>query len=156
MTVFVGVDPGGTWTGIIARESDRLLDAEILHRTPGEPDVGWAARVIATIDILAAEHEHGPSGLVVAVETVVAPTGHLGKINLSGLLGTAMIFGAIIGRYPAAVTVAPAGHGSAGLAAYPHGLRTQREKVGTGQWRHARSAWDIAGAAQYLARVDTR
>jgi hypothetical protein len=156
VTVFVGVDPDGTWTGIVARKGDLLLDAEIVHRDPDEPDIRWATRVISAIDGLAAEHEHGPSGLVVAVESVDAPTGQRGSIDVTGLLGAAVVFGAVLGRYPAAMTVAPGGHGSAALPAYPPGLRTHPGKGGGGKWSHARSAWDIAGTAQYLARVDAQ
>lgn len=152
MTTFVGVDPGGTWTGLVARRGDHLLDAAVLRREVGQPDVRWVARVLWEIEVLSG----GPDPVVVAVESVVAPTGRLGMISLEGLIGCAAVYGAIIGEYPEAVTVSPGGHGSAVLAAYPPALRARGETAGTGRWRHARSAWDIAGAAQFLTRVGAK
>lgn len=149
--IFVGVDPGGTWTGLVARRGDELLDFAVLRREARQPDVRWVARVLSEIEYL-----RGPDPVVLAVESVVAPTGRLGMISLEGLLGAAMVLGAVLGEYPEAVTVSPGGHGSAVLAAYPPGLRAQGETAGTGRWRHARSAWDIAGAAQFLVRVSAR
>lgn len=153
MTIFVGVDPGGTWTGLVARRADQLLDAAVLRRETGEPDIRWIGRIMQEIETLVAG---GGASPVVAIESVVAPTGRLGMISLEGLLGAAMVFGAVLGEYPEAVTVSPGGHGSAVLAAYPPGLRAGGETAGTGRRRHARSAWDIAGAAQFLVRVGAR
>lgn len=94
-------------------------------------------------------HFDPPStGRLVAIEDIVHPSPHLGLANMEGLLHTAQVLGALRSTFPAAVLVRPGGHGSAPLASYPPELVGDREPKGTGKLRHARSAWDVAGAVK--------
>jgi hypothetical protein len=151
----LGVDPGGTWTGLVARRGDELVEFAVLRRPAGQDDRTWVSRVLEESRWLAALRATGEP-MLVAVESLNPPIGRMGMITLTGLIGAAAVYGAVLGEYPAAVTVAPGGHGSAPLGAYPQQLRGAREKQGTGRWRHARSAWDVAGAAVFLAKVTAR
>lgn len=148
----LGVDPGGTWTGLVARRGEDLVEFSVLRRPAGQDDRTWVTRVLEETRILASLRRTGEP-LVVAVESLNPPIGRMGMISLAGLIGAAAVYGALLGEYPSAVTVSPGGHGSAPLGAYPLALRGAREKTGTGRWRHARSAWDVAGAGVFLVRM---
>jgi len=148
----VGVDPGANETGVVARRGGELLAAEIVSRGRA-PDGQYLALVLACVGAMVQLCD----AAVVAVEGLVHPRayrgGDLQMVNVSGLLGTAAVYGAVLARWPSAVVVAPAGHGSSPLAAYPQALLGRNERRGTGRRRHARSAWDIAGAAARLGVV---
>lgn len=103
--------------------------------------------------------EHGMVAL--GVEDVVRPKSRRRgdpsgaaphQINPEALLGTAWLGGAVTGRYPGAVIVAPSGNGSNPELCYPEGIRKGRRNLG-GPPEHARSAWDVAGAALWHART---
>jgi hypothetical protein len=143
----VGVDPGGTYTGVIARHGPRLLYGATVTRDGTVPD--YLVEVCATIDraVDAVHRELNTASPGVAVEDLNEPTPHLGLTNLKGLIGAAQVLGAVLCTHPDAVIVAPGGHGSAPLATYPPALVGDREVVGTGKARHMRSAFDVAGAA---------
>jgi hypothetical protein len=146
----VGVDPGGRSTGICARGNDVVLVSVLIPR-PGRDPLPRSAdlrRVVVIIEAVCRQLRAAGWTPHVAVEDVVAPNPHLGMSNPVGLLGTAMVLGAVLSRWPGAAIVAPKGHGSAPLAAYPTELVGPTETAGTGKRRHLRSAWDIAGAAE--------
>lgn len=152
MTPVVGIDPGGTNTGIVVREGDRLWFASTLHRAL-RPLPEYIADVLRVVD----EAQHRP-GLPIAVEDVTPPTGfrngQRAPIDPASLIGTAAVLGAVLARYPDAVVVPPGGHGSGPAGAYPPELIGPREgKALTGRLRHCRSAWDVAGAARLVARI---
>ena len=165
--VIVGVDPGGRVTGIVARHRDRLIAHDVIARDGRVnartiADAGYAWRVLSGVEDayhqaskLARQIAFNPVGLrlCVAVEGLTPPTPHRGMTNPAGTLAAAVVLGAVLGRWPGAVVVPPGGHGAGPLAAYPAELAGPGEKAGTGVLRHARSAWDVAGAAVTLLRV---
>ena len=158
MTPIVGVDPGQRSTGIVTRDG-----AELLAHLVVEAEDSWElGRYIAVVT----EAVHTQWWLVedralragpprIAVEDVTRPNvWHQGKRQLldpTAAIETAKVMGAIVGRWPRAVVVAPAGNGKSPLAAYPPELVGPRETTRSGgRRRHARSAWDIAGAGAKL------
>jgi hypothetical protein len=145
-TPVIGVDPGGRETGVILRAGPELIRGVVVVR-----DDGWAdylADVCGLLDELGAGG--GRHVARVMVEEVTPPTGfRRGKaepINVAGIIGTAMVAGAVLARFPEAILVHAAGHGSGPLAAYPPALVGAREKRGGGRLRHCRSAWDVSYA----------
>lgn len=152
MTAVVGVDPGGRQTGVVARDESGFVWAATITRDDAgsTPGVDYFGEVVAAVTDAAGRL----SGTVlVAVEGVVHPNGHVRMMNVTGLLGTAMVLGALMQEFPAAVVVPPGGHGAGPLDAYPAVLRGPRELKGKGRFRHVRSAWDIAEAGAFVARI---
>lgn len=160
--VVIGVDPGGRQTGIVVRYGDNCLAADLVTRDGPEafPGADYLAEVVDAIgglivygrDQICGDDTCAPA--VVAVEGVVHPSGHVRMINAAGLLGTATVLGAVLAHYPAALVVPPAGNGAGPRSAYPAVLWPPTEKRGTGRCRHLRSAWDIAEAGAFLARLE--
>lgn len=157
--VVLGIDPGGHCTGLVLRVGGLAHWAELVtNDTRGITD-DYLAEIIDAATLAVS----GALGSVdfVAVEDVVAPGGFahgaVAFVNVKGLLDTAQVIGALRwwGRCSTnrLVFVAPCGHGSAPLATYPAQLVGPNEPKGTGKLRHARSAWDIAGAAVEQARI---
>lgn len=170
----VALDPGGRYAGLVlvhqpaAGRPARLVRAAVLTRhRPAHADrfgrwmtapvdlAGWLARQLDAVDqaagVTVLEQLPPP---IVAVEAVTPPAGAPGIISLAGLLATTATVGAILGRWPAAVLVPPAGHGSGPPSAYPPLLRPKAARLG-GPSTHARSAWDIATTALARARFAT-
>ena len=149
--VVLGCDPGGSATGLVLVQGDRLLD----HRVVRQP--GSSLRADYVQDVLAAAErmvERVYCSLV-AIELVTAPVPHMGTIAVGGLLGAAAIAGALIAFAGDrdVILVPPQSYGSAPLAAYPPKLIGPRERSGSGVLRHARSAWDVAHAGLRLWRA---
>lgn len=156
MSAVVGIDPGGKGTGIVARDGARLIYHKVVVRNSGRSMTAYICEVVDGIDLMGFDLRHGGFSVsrpLVAVEDVGAPSPHMGTISVSGLLGTAQVLGAVLHAYPDAIVVPPGGHGSAPLISYPRELVGAREKKGTGEKRHLRSAWDVAGAAVLLDRI---
>ncbi len=172
--VALGVDPGGDSTGFAVRAGDRVLAHAVVARDGdetgprglgiGPPRPGsYLSDVAETLAELAAEHDPD----VVGIEGLVKPNPHANRRNGSSiidvrpLLATALVLGHLAARCPAAVWVPPGGHGSLLLAAYPAELITPGERrhglnraaPQNTPLRHARSAYDVAGAASLLARL---
>jgi hypothetical protein len=144
----LAVDPGGAESGIVVRDRDDLLWHAVLLRKR-RPLVPYLLDVVAaTVD--AAD---STSPTIVAVEGVNEPNPHMGMTSVRGLIDTAAVLGALLGQWPHAIVVDPAGHGSGPLGAYPPRLVGAQEQRGAGLLRHARSAWDLAQAATVLARL---
>ena len=118
------------------RDGDDLIDWLLLERK-GRPLDDLIADVVAQVK--------GCQSLI-AVEELVHPTPHMGLANVRGLLDTAQILGAVVAVGMLVVRVRPAKFGTAPLASYPAALVGEREVSGKGRLRHARAAWDIAGA----------
>ena len=156
--VVVGVDPGGRQTGLVVRWGDELLAADLITRDGPEvfPGAAYLIEVIDAVGGLAvyAGQEAPDARRVIAVEGVVHPSGHVRMINAAGLLGTATVLGAILASWPAALVVPPAKHGGGPRQAYPNPIWPPGDKKGTGRYRHVRSAWDIAEAGAFLARLE--
>lgn len=157
----IGVDPGGSETGIVARAGDTLL-AHWLIRKASSSD--YRREMLGALDA-AVQHVTRRTDVlppVLGIESVQAPNPHATKgkpINVTGLLRTGEVIGwlqqAHATRYLRLqlIMVKPGQHGGAPLYAYPGELIGPRERNGAGQLRHVRSAWDIAAAAAYEARL---
>jgi hypothetical protein len=146
----LAVDPGARGTGVIVRKGNQLVAYHLVERAdPGLfPGAAYLREVNAVIGQLG-----GWRPDLLAIEDLRAPNPHLGLTNVTGALGAAMVLGAILDRWADVLLVAPGGHGSGLLLAYPAELRGPRERKGTGVRRHLRSAWDIAGAAATQIRM---
>lgn len=166
---WVGVDPGGRDTGIVLRHAGRAVGAYVVTRTgpPGADLDDWAegdwdaylGEVLGTVDQLldVARRLDGGQPGAVAVEGLRNPGGRRhGKVDPVrpiDLAAAGVVLGAVKAAHPTATVVAPGGHGSGPLLAYPPELVGDREKAGSGRLRHARSAWDVAAAAEHLAGI---
>lgn len=158
--IVIGVDPGGRWTGLVVRDlalagHDQLVALQVYERPRG------AGRAVPGADYLTAVLEWIASwfvdGAMVAIEEATAPTGfrdgERAPITPGSLIGLGAVYGAVVGRYPNTVVVPPGGLGQGPLRAYPPALVGSRETTGSGgRLRHARSAWDVAGAARSISR----
>ena len=149
----LGIDPGGTQTGLVVVELDgsqrrapRVARAVLIERGAGETEAAYVGEVCAAV------RELGEGCQVVGVEGLVVPTPHLRVIALAGLLGAAVVLGAVLATERGAVVVPPGGNGSGPLRAYPGELVGPGEARGAGWRRHLRSAWDIALAAASAER----
>lgn len=150
----LGIDPGAGSTGVVTRAGARLLEHAVVRRVKNEDDAHWLARILDEVELQRVRND----AALLAVESVTAPSGFArgvrAPIALGGLLGTAAVYGAILACYRDAYVVAPAHNGSGPAPAYPPELWGPQEgTAGTGYLRHARSAWDVAGAVILLARV---
>ena len=152
----VGVDPGGRYTGLVVRRGDVLVEHHTLVRV-GDDDLPTHSclRTVA-LGVIKLFEAHNADG--VAIEGVQKPSPFMGKSgnvsfsNVTGILGTAMVLGAVLALVPA-IVVPPGGNGSDPLGAYPVELRPTRGKgAGADKLRHERSAWDVAGAGATLLR----
>jgi hypothetical protein len=154
VTTVLGVDPGGRTCGLVLRDSDTLVDHQTVVRDRESLD-GWCRRVVTVAGNMAANLHVD----LVAVEGLNDPTPHMGTTSVRGLIDTSAVIGALVcwashPDAPGVVLVPPARHGRAAeglgraglVAAYP-GLVGPRETSGTGELRHCRAAWDVAGAA---------
>lgn len=159
MTVFLGIDPGGRETGIVVRRRDELLAAQVVVRQDDRlmPNGDYCAAVAAcALRLLDSGAGMGPRDpdLVVCVEDVrYWPQQKATQRNLTGLLGAAIVLGAVYARWADAVTVPPgSGHGGLHESAYPAQIRPRRSGKGTDKMRHCRSAWDCTHHGETLWR----
>lgn len=175
--VWVGVDPGPSYTGVVVRSGRVLLWHRVVTNQPrvdaglraGKQDHGvgpdYLDAVMAAADAaaaVAAEHAPSPS---FALEGAVAPGGfNAGKKEFArpkDVLGLGIVLGFVLARLPGAVLVRPRGHGAELLAGYPEDLVTAGErragvnrsaKSATSLLRHCRSAWDVTLSAEQQSR----
>ena len=148
--VIIGIDPGGKSTGFAVRRGQELLGHEVVSSaTPalGLPPLDYMRAAAAAFYRLV-------SGQVIdvyALEDVTPPrgfkNGRRDAIQPGSLIGVSAMAGFFLSTIPGLVLVPPARNGSRPLATYPRELVGPREKTGGGILRHARSAWDVAGAA---------
>lgn len=171
--IVLAADPGGRWTGLCVRSGRDVLAHEVLTRDADEDGprgigVGpvYIGQVVDRYAELAAQY-----GVELrALEGLRKPNPHNRRrdgnslIDVTGVLGAAAVYGGILRAYPDATVIPPDSHGSKVLGAYPLELVGPRERTGanwklrtgTGTLRHARSAYDIAGAADLHARMWAR
>lgn len=151
----LGIDPGGTQTGLVVVELDgsplrasRVARAVLVERgaEQGEGEAAYVGEVVGAV------RELSDGCQLVAVEGLVVPTPHLRMIALAGLLGAAVVLGAVLATAPSATVIPPGGNGSGPLAAYPGELVGPGERAGAGWRRHLRSAWDVGLAAASVER----
>lgn len=168
---WVGVDPGARWTGVVGRIGSRPVWHAVLDGDDGPP---WPdpARFEAIRDaVLVARDEllavaPGPRVVMVGIEDVGTPNPHLGTINPENVIRLGVVVGWLRATFPKHVMVPPGGHGSRPLATYPAELVTAQERAHAlrartlrepapqnSRARHARSAWDVAGAAALQSRI---
>lgn len=163
--IVLGVDPGGASTGFVLRDGRDLLAHDVLDRD-NAPRPLWVEACVEAATNMAHEADVD----LVAIEDLNDPVPQMGMTSVRGLIDTAVVIGALLGWAQDPVTgtdvtlVPPGRHGRAAegygraglLAAYPEALVGPRE-TGGGRMRHARSAWDVAGAAmkQQLRLIDT-
>lgn len=161
MSTWVGVDPGARWTGVITRgPGDVLVSRRVVDRTKVDPDSTRVtpAYLDAVVEAVLAARDAGGTGTTVAVEDVVSPIGYE-FVRPSDLIGLGVVVGCLLGRFPELVLVRPGKHGQRPLHTYPLELTTPAERAHATRahtWgrpaprnsdiRHARSAWDVAGA----------
>jgi hypothetical protein len=153
MTVtMVGVDPGGRYTGIVTRSGDGVSACCVMTRTTGDdlPDKEYIDEVLREI---ASQLEQADC---LAVEGLVVPHGRRPDgestiMTVAGIMGTAMIFGAVVARWPHVIVVSPGANGALPEFAYPERIR-KRTRLG-GPSTHARSAYDVAKSAAVVYRA---
>lgn len=155
--IVVGVDPGGRYTGLVVREHERLLHAEVITRH-ADHDIADHDTILHWIELVTDRIGAAlQPGFVLAVEGVRKPNPHVRRgdgnslTNPDGIIATAAVLGGILILWPAAVIAAPGGNGLGHLSGYPEGIRSGT-RLG-GPTAHARSAWDVAGQAAFLSRV---
>lgn len=163
--IVVGVDPGARSTGVVVVSAGEVIHCVLLENKGALLPVpaGYVAGVVGEVTGLVARFP----GCVVAVEGVNRPSWHVAKSakrgaasNPTGVIGTAVVLGAVMGACPDCVVVPPGRNGSRPLGAYPDCLvgvgekrrEGWRSRVGTGAKRHVRSAFDIAVAGLRLQK----
>lgn len=147
----IAVDPGGRNTGIVARNGDNLLAARVLVRKGEDslPTADYLHEVNSEVSDQLIDLED-TFEIVIAIEGLKHPNPHLGLANVMGLIGTAMVFGAVLQEFPEAHVVPPGKNGKLPDRAYPEEIR-KGVRIG-GPSEHARSAWDVAAGGRLLAR----
>lgn len=144
MSVVVGIDPGGRQTGIVLLNDRRIEGATVIEKPPGGGLAEYVADVVAEVRGLVDRH----ASPTIGVEDLSHPHSHInGKprvISVDGVIGAAVVLGAILGNWPEAVLVPPGHNGDGPLRSYPKELVGEREVAGRGYRRHCRSAYDVA------------
>lgn len=165
--IVLGIDPGARTTGFCLRRGDNVLAAGDVTRDRDEGPLGVGPGYCAAVLRAIAQITSGEFGRdLIAVEDVHRPNWHVldrrggarAAADPTALLGTAIVLGAVLGRYPSAVRVPPGRNGAGALRAYPRELVSDQERrhgtgrTGGGRLRHARSAYDVAGAGLLIHR----
>lgn len=169
----VAVDPGPSYTGVVARQGESLLAYTVVTRGAWEESLeAYARRVLEDVEVVvgSARSINGDVS-VYAVESYDPPNPHVGAVHPTQIAETAWLTGFVyqalrdIAREQqvSCVLVPPNKHGRSALGAYPEELVTEGERRGS-SWRmrpagrstdvsHARSAFDVAGAAPAQLRI---
>lgn len=180
MTAWIGIDPGGRDTGVVALDRTRVdvprlitgvvvtreVDEDTVDQTRGvEIGPRYLAQVLDAVDGAIAAVECVRVRL--AVETVVPPNPHVTRrdgrslTNPKDAIAAAIVLGAVLARWPVAVRVPPSRNGAALLATYPPEFVTAGERrLGLNRPAqhnarvcHLRSAWDVALQGPGYARA---
>ena len=154
----IGIDPGARTTAIIIIDTNCNPRKLSLIKNDGDLlplPTSYITDIITEIHAYLKEYSHA----TVAIEGINRPSWHVASnhkrgsaADPTGLLGTAMILGALLSHFPDATIVQPNKNGSKTLGEYPLELSSPQERkhtdwqirIGTGKLRHARSAYDIA------------
>lgn len=151
MTTWLGIDPGGRDTGVVALDRARLdvprlitgvvvtreVDEDTVDQTRGvEIGPRYLAQVLAAVEgaIAAAVNATECVRVRLAVETVVPPNPHVTRrdgrslTNPKDAIAAAIVLGAVLTRWPDTVRVPPSRNGAALLATYPPELVTAGER----------------------------
>jgi hypothetical protein len=149
---WIGIDPGGTYTGIIARVGGECRQHKVVTRTWGDTlhiPVEYLRTVICVAESFVDGLTDCCGGVYLAVEGLHRPKGQIRIIDPAGLLGTAVVLGAVLAHrweVRRVVMVPPAGNGSLPLLAYPEPIRAKGK--GADRNRHARAAFDVTRLAE--------
>jgi hypothetical protein len=182
-TVWVGIDPGATTTGLVVRRGDDLLGHLLVTRTvdeavnPGNrgipvgPHYGQQlAAAVRTAILQAHDVTGGAAPVHVAVEDLTAPAGRVrGQVQFArpvDLMAAAKALAYIeLAAHESPlcelVRVPADRNGRNWLSQYPPALVTARERAKgvnrpaehNADINHCRSAWDVAGAGPAFARL---
>ena len=142
----IGVDPGTKTTGVISLAGNGdILAGSLISWADQDTAMSHADEIIECVNDYTASWDKPGR---VHLEDVVAPSGHLGYIDPGPVIELARLIGFLLGvERPSPLQwhlIAPGGNGSNPLATYPSRLINDGEKVGTGKYRHLRSAYDVA------------
>lgn len=166
--IWVGVDPGSRWTGVVVRQRDALLWHHVVDRSKVSDYLADVESAVVRAMHAASDAD---SDVWYAVEDAVPPCGFKdGKrqfarpadiLALGQTLGWARHVVLTLTSPSRLVLVPPGGHGGNLLRLYPdalvsaserrHGLH--RKAPASSAVSHAREAWDVAGAAPRAARL---
>ena len=160
MSVVVGIDPGGRYTGIVARYTSTVIEWRSI-------DLGadWASipnhHGANQIQAALLDLTHNLTGpILIGIEDVNPPTPHMGIVSLAGLVKTAWYAGALYKLAAAldldAVMVPPGGNGANPPHTYPAALRKRRPDwtLGNKKAAHLYSAWDVSHTAPTVHRIE--
>lgn len=158
MTPVLAFDPGGRKSGVVLRDRDELIGWQLVVRTGDGrmPRDGHYLRAVleAGLDLLRKAGIPPPlrDRYVVGVEEVAYwPEAKGSKVRRDqrGLYGTAMVYGAILTRWPDAVVVdSGRGVGKLHPSVYPLPIRGKQGGKGTDRLVDVRAAWDHSYAAE--------
>lgn len=174
--IWIGIDPGKD-TGIVVRDGDQIVWWTVVEGDKPTENEILSDRTIADIEdglgdaCREAQHyltcwDRSGQTFRIAAEGVVRPNSHhKGKkafIDPWAVAVPALALGVVRCAVPVDVIVPPNGHGSNWLATYPPELVTDAERRhglnrpggNSATVRHARSGWDVAGAATAARRIE--
>lgn len=150
----VGVDPGGRYVGVVTCRGKDVTAGAVLTRTTGGelPDAEFVLEVLTEIE---AQVERAGADTI-ALEWLTMPRGRDPEgnktiMNIAGIVGTGIIIGAVLARWPHAVIIKAGDNGGLPDFAYPEAIR-KRVRLG-GPTDHARSAYDVAQAGTLFMRA---
>jgi hypothetical protein len=149
----LGVDPGGRDTGLVVRAGRTLLAHAVITRRGGKALDVDPAYLHAVNEAIENCLLSDLPIVAIAVEGLRAPNPHVRVTDPSGVMATAVTLGAVMSQRNwnvPVLLVPPGGNGSQYAASYPVPIRAPGK--GFDRNRHARSAWDIAGAGLPLLR----
>lgn len=163
---WLAIDPGWRWTAIVQRDGSQLIAHEVIDREvidPGSTQVSEAYTDAIATRVDQWVRRDPATGL--AMEDVTDPVGYE-FVTPGHLIGLGIAVGALRQRYRGILLVRPGKHGRRPLVSYPEALVTPGERQHAARkatWgrdapqnsvlRHARSAWDVAGAAPTYDRI---
>lgn len=135
-----GLCPGHDQSALVVRAGEQVLFATAIQREAGHSDSAWALTTVAVFDALIARFDPAAAAPMVVVDvTDQTPAG--------GRVAAAVVFGALLGRWPAAA-VAATPSPRRGVP-YPSELTGARQlhTPGSGPRTAERVAYDAAGLA---------
>lgn len=152
--IFIGIDPGARYTGVLVRQNDGILLSSTIVRMEDMEPLIWARKVVEELRPIV---DMFPDAII-GIETVTAPTGFSGgkkaPLNPKYIINAAAVAGAVANEWDEAYIIPPKGNGSQHESHYPTELIGRRPKslpgnaAGAKTRNHERSAYDIAGKTQ--------
>lgn len=142
-SVLLGIDPGAMETGIVLLVDEEVTRASVVKRNRQPSRGAYVTEIISTVKDFLGKTKNP----TVCVEDVVKPKpfyrGKQSFVNVSSIIDTSIVLGAILAHYPKAVVCPPGHNGQGELASYPPLLIGKHEKSGkSAVRRHVRSAYD--------------